>query len=542
MSNPGILRNSAFMAVGTVASRVTGVMRDMAMTAALGFFLVSDAYSLGNTLPNIIYILVAGGALNAVFIPQLVRHMKTDADDGKAFADRLLSLVGVVLLVLSVVSVLLAPWIVNIYTSAGLSQNEYDIAVAFARLCLPQMFFYGAYTMLQQVLNARGKFVAAMFAPIAANIIAIIVFIGFIVVAHPSAENLQTLSSGQIWWLGLGTTVGVALQAFVLFPALIRSGYKYSFRTDWRGSGLGRAGGLAMWTIGLVVVNQIAYAVVTRLATAANVAANAAGEVATGLTTYQKAHLVFILPHSVITVSLVTALLPQLSRLAHDGNFKVLGADVSRAARMAMALIIPTAGLMIITAPRITRLLFGYGAAGTDAAIATGQVVAMFAVGLPAYSWVYVLYRAWYSMEDTRSPFWIAVTINLLNLAIAVPAFSAAPVNSKILTLAISYSLAYTIAAAWAWWRLKRRIDSLETRATLYVIFRLVLATAVGVLFADLSLRIDFAAFMPTLTGPLLSLIVSWAIGLTVFAGVAVVLKITEVSQGLSLIRRRMGR
>jgi len=129
-----VARNSAVMAAGTVVSRITGIGRDIAMTAALGFYLVSDAYSLGNSLPTMIYILVIGGALNAVFIPQLVRRMKDDADDGKAYADRLLTITATALLVLSVVAVAAAPWIVDLYTPADYPQAEYDLAVAFARL------------------------------------------------------------------------------------------------------------------------------------------------------------------------------------------------------------------------------------------------------------------------------------------------------------------------------------------------------------------------------------------------------------------------
>jgi putative peptidoglycan lipid II flippase len=539
---PGVLRNSALMAAGTVASRITGVLRDIAMTAALGFFIVSDAYSLGNTLPNIIYILVAGGALNAVFIPQLVRHMKSDVDGGKAFADRLLTIVGVVLLTLSVLSVLAAPFIVQIYTSSDLSNAEYELAVAFARLCLPQIFFYGAYTMLQQVLNARGKFAAAMFAPIANNLIAIIVFVGFIVVVAPTSESLQTLSDHQVVWLGLGTTLGVALQALVLFPSLIKSGYTFRPRWDWRGSGLGHAGSLAIWTIGLVVVNQIAYAVITRLATTANVEAAALGAVATGLTSYQKAHLIFILPHSVITVSLVTALLPQLSRLAHDGNLASLGRDVSRTARMMLALIVPVAGLLIVTAPKLTALLFGYGAAGYEAAEAAGVVVTMFAFGLPAYSLVYVIYRAWYAMENTQTPFWLTVALNLINLAVAIPLFTAAPVTSKISMLAVSYSVAYTLTAAIAWTLLRKTVPSMETRATFGVFARLVLATAIASLAALGAYGMDLSSVSTGLIAVLLNVSLAWAVGLAVFVLSAHLLKINEVSQGINLVRRRLGR
>ena len=137
----GLIGSSAVMATGTVISRVTGVARDIALTAALGFYLVSDAYSLGNTMPNVLYILVIGGALNAVFIPQLVRRMKDDADGGQAYADRLLTLSGLVLLVFSIAAVLMAPILVDLYATSAYDDSQRALATAFARLCLPQIFF-----------------------------------------------------------------------------------------------------------------------------------------------------------------------------------------------------------------------------------------------------------------------------------------------------------------------------------------------------------------------------------------------------------------
>ena len=239
VTNAGLLSSSAVMAAGTVASRVTGVMRDIAMTAALGLYLVSDAFSLGNTLPNIIYILVIGGALNAIFIPQLVRRMKDDADNGRAYADRLLTITFLSLLVLSVAAVLLAPWIVDLYSTAQYGSDQRELATAFARLCLPQIFFYGAFALLSQVLNSRGKFGAPMFAPIIANVIAIATFVTFIVIAGTTAAADGQLSSDQVLLLGLGTTIGVALQALVLIPVLWKAGYVWRPRFDWRGHGLG---------------------------------------------------------------------------------------------------------------------------------------------------------------------------------------------------------------------------------------------------------------------------------------------------------------
>ncbi|MEY4347622.1 MAG: murein biosynthesis integral rane protein MurJ [Actinomycetota bacterium] len=536
----GLLRNSALMAAGTVTSRITGVIRDMAMTAALGFFIVSDAFSLGNTLPNIIYILVAGGTLNAVFIPQLVRHMRDDADNGKAFSDRLLSVVGTILLALSALSVLAAPLIVGLYATSTMPQAEFDLAVAFARLCLPQIFFYGAYTMLQQVLNARGKFAAAFFAPVANNLVAIVVFISFLVVVQPNADNLTQLTSGQIWWLGLGSTLGVALQALILFPALLRSGYKFSFRTDWKNSGLGHSARLAKWTIYLVIANQIAFAIITRLATQANVAASKAGEVAIGLTSYQKANLIFILPHSVITISLVTALLPQLSRLSHEENFSELGKQVSRATRLVLSLLIPIAGLLAITGQNIAVLLFGNGVAGAEAANAVGVIVALFAFGLPAYSVIYVLNRAWFAMEDTRTPFWIAVGVNVIMLIAAVPLFMWASVNYKVAMFGIGYSIAYVVMAILAWWYLNRQITTLESSTTLLVTLKLFISAMLATMVCGFVQ--NFAPATPTQLQNLVIVLGLWLLGGVSFVAIANLLRIDEVSQGIRLISARLRR
>lgn len=533
-----VMRNSAYMAAGTLVSRITGVLRDIAMTAALGFYLISDAYSLGNTLPNIIYILVAGGALNAVFIPQLVRHMKDDSDAGKAFADRLLTATGTLLLILSLLTVLFAPLIVQLYSPAEMSQAQFDLAVAFARLCLPQIFFYGAYTMLQQVLNARGKFAAAMFAPVANNLVAITVFLTFIFVMQPTPENLTSLSSTQVLWLGAGTTFGVVLQALVLFPPLLSSGYKLKLRFDWRGSGLGKAAKLATWTVGLVLANQIAYIFITRIATAANLAAESTGAVPTGLTTYQKAHLVFVLPHSLIAVSLITALLPMMSRLAHDGNLAELGNQISRHTRILLNGMVPVSVLLYLTASDIAVLLFGYGAAGVDAARATGTVISMMAIGLPAYSLVYILYRAWYAQENTKTPFLIAVLLNLLNLSIAIPLANAVENEFKVASLGIAYSISYLLTAVVAWAWLRRTGIPLQTMQSLKTLFKVLaaglLSGLVIVLMPDIEPTSQFQV--------LLQVGISWLVGISTFVAFALVLKISEVKSLLDQINRKFRR
>lgn len=480
MSERALLGPSTVMAAGTVTSRVTGIARDITMTAALGFFLVSDAFSLGNSLPNMIYILILGGALNAVFIPQLVRKMKDDADDGRAYADRLITITAIALLVLSIISIILAPWIVDLYTPSDYPQTEFDLAVAFTRLCLPQIFFYGLYTMFSQVLNTRGKFGAPMFAPIANNIVAISTFLLFIYFAGTSAAADGNLTSGQIWLLGLGTTLGVVLQACILIPVLYRAGYVWHPRFDWRGHGLGKAGKLAAWTIGLVLVNQLTYLVITRFATQANINAIASGAAAAGLTTYQKAHLVFMLPHSVITVSVITALLPSLSRVAHSGKLTQVSHDLVGAMRLVSFLIIPITAMILVGGTSVAVLLFDFGAATTDQARILGQVISVFMLGMLPFTLFYVLMRGFYSLEDTRTPFFITVIFSLVFLGLLVPVFGQLTGGGVQITfIALCYSISYWVGLVIAWIVLSRKLGGLSSLSVIGSIGRMLI---VGIL------------------------------------------------------------
>ncbi len=476
-----LARSSSAMALGTIASKATGVLRDVAAAAALGFYIVADAFSLGNSLPTIVYILLIGGALNAVFVPQLVRRMKEDADGGVGYADRLLTAAGLALIVLATLAVICAPWIVSLYTPDDYPSGAYDLAVAFARLCLPQMVFYGIYAMLTQVLNSRGTFGLPMFAPIANNIVAIGTFMMFIAVAGTSAAADGQLSPDQVLILGIGTTLGVAVQALILIPVLLRSGYHWRPRFDWRDSGLGHASRLAAWTLGLVLVNQLAYLVITRLTVQANVNAAAAGSVAAGLTTYQKAHLVFILPHSVVTVSIVAATLPLLSRLAHSGEHHRVGQEIGRITRIVVALVLPLAVLLAVEGPNIALLLFGYGAATPEQATLLGRVVAVFMIGLVPFSVVYICLRGFYALEDTRTPFWLSVLFSSLWLLLAFPLFRlAAAGGPQIGALALTYGLGYWLTLIVAWYLLKRRLGSLDSKATMKTVSKLLLAAGIS--------------------------------------------------------------
>ncbi len=547
----GVLRSSALMAAGTVTSRATGLIRDMALVAAIGFGTLADTYSLGNSLPNIIYILVAGGALNAVFIPQLVRHMNDDEDGGHGFANRLLRVVTLITLALTIVAVLAAPWIVHLYATSEYSAREFDLAVAFARLCLPQIVFYGLYTMFSQVLNARGHFGSPMFAPIVNNIVVIGAAIAFIWVAGDQVD-VATITDAQVAWLGVMTTLGVVLQAMVLVPVLLRSGFRFGYVRGLRGFGLGHTGRLALWTIGLVLVNQAGFLVVTRLATLANVLATEAGTVAQGLTTYQKAYLVFMLPHSVITISIMTALLPRMSRAAADADMRKVGAFVADGMRLVAVLIVPAAVSLLVAGPMIATVIFGFGAGAGEASTYAGLVVMAFAVGLLPFSLFYVLLRGWYSVEDTRTPFYLTVVYNLLMVGLSLPLFYLASVRFKVTALALGYSLAYWFTFALAWFILARRLQNVQVRRTASVLARLLVAglvAAVAGFAANLGLQqllsevLDEAIPLGFSGRPLLAFIAavaSAAVAVVVYVVLARLMRVAEISQAWSMVAGKL--
>ncbi len=546
MSNRSLINSSAVMATGTVVSRITGVARDIAMTAALGFYVVSDAYSLGNTMPNVLYVLVAGGALNAVFIPQLVRRMKSDADEGVAYADRLLTITGLVLLALSVLAVLAAPLLVDLYATSAYNEDQRDLATAFARLLLPQIFFYGVYTLISQVLNARGRFGAPMFAPIANNIVAIATFVIFLVIAGTSAAADGNLTADQVTLLGAGTTLGVVVQALVLIPVMWRAGYHWRPRFDWRGAGLGKVGSLAVWTMGLVIVNQAGYVVITRLATLANVNAADQGLVAAGLTTYQKAHLVFMLPHSVITVSIVTALLPALARVAHAGRLRDVGGDVSSALRLVSALLVPIVAVLIVVSPGLLVLLFGYGAATPAQASLAGVITSVFMLGLLPFSGFYVLFRGFYAVEDTRTPFLVSILMNVVALGIAVPAFYIVDSGAQVAVLAAGYVCGFWATFIVSWIVLARRLGGMQSLATVRALLRMALA---GLLVLAVAFGTQ-VLLVSTVTGGgpsnrigiVINVIVVSAVGGLFYVLLARVLRIGEVTEVVSMAKSRLHR
>lgn len=449
-----VLRSGALMAAGSIVSRATGFVRSAVVVAALGTGLLGDAYAVSNTVPNIIYMLLVGGALNAVFVPELVRAAKEHRDGGAAYTDRLLTACTALLVLLTAVAVLAAPLIVAAYTPYTGSQAS--TTVALARYCLPQILFYGLFTLLGQVLNARGRFGAMMWTPVLNNLVIIGVFGLFLYLSHHGAQGL---TAGETRLLGLGTTAGIVVQALALIPSLRAAGFRWRPRFDWRGQGLARPLRNAGWLVMLVFTNQIGYWVVTRLSTTAGRQAVEAGLAGgAGYTAYSNAYQLWIVPQGIITVSLVTALMPRMSAAAADGDLAAVRRDVSYALRSSAALVVPAAALFAALAPWVMGSVFGYGRTGAADIEAMAGMLAAFAPGLIAFSGQYVLSRGFYALSDTRTPFFLNLVVAGLNAGLSAAAYLLLPPRWAVTGMAAAYTVALFAGLAVTAYALARRL------------------------------------------------------------------------------------
>ncbi|MGW0792437.1 murein biosynthesis integral membrane protein MurJ [Streptomyces sp. NPDC002911] len=540
-----LLKSSALMAAGTIVSRVTGFLRTLVMAAAIGVGTLNDLYQVANVLPTMIYVLVGGGALNAVFVPQLVRAMKRDDDGGEAYANRLLTLVMVALGGVTIVCVLAAPLLVHMMSPDIASDPQrMAVTVAFARYCLPTLFFMGAHVVLGQILNARERFGAMMWTPVLNNVVIIASFAGFIWAFGgftTSGVSPSTITPEGVRLLGLGTLLGLAVQALAMLPYLRAAGFRLRPRFDFRGHGLGKAMGLAKWTLLFVLVNQLGMIVVTQLATEAGSLAEDAGYTGSGITAYNYALLLWQMPQAIITVSVMTAVLPRISRSAQDDDTAAIRDDISYGLRTSAVAIVPCAFAFVALGVPMATLL--YAGSGAEGARGIGVVLMAFGLGLIPYSVQYVVLRGFYAYEDTRTPFYNTVVVALVNAAGSVLCFVTLSPRWAVAGMAASYGLAYAVGVGIAWRRLRRRLGGdLDGRRVLGTYTRLVVAGVPAALTGGGVAYAVTGALGGTASGSLAALLAGGIVLLGVFLAVAHFMRLPEVSSLVGMVRGRLGR
>ena len=441
----GLQRATVGMAIGTAASRLTGVGRILVLAYALGFHHLADAYNLANTTPNMLYDIVLGGVLSATFIPVFVDRLTTRSNkEAWRAISSVVTLAVVVLAAATIVFWLLAPLVIDAFTTFGHTSgispltlsNERSVATDLLRWFVPQVFFYGLISLVTALLNARQRFGAPTWVPVANNVVCMIVLLWFRHIAPNPSLHGALVDRHQLFVLGLGTTAGVLLQALLLVPSFARAGLG-RVRLHWEPGheAVRTVMRLGLWTLGFVLANQIALYVVLALA----VGAKGNGTVSS----YTYAYAFMQMPYAVVAVSVMSAVTPDLSRLWALDDVTAFRKRFASGLRAVLSIILPASiGMLLLAKPAIA-LLLGHGAANPNQTADTGAALAILAAGLPGFCSFLFVVRALQSMQRTRVAFWLYLVENGINVVLAVALVHSMSVRG----LAVSVSVAYTVAA-----------------------------------------------------------------------------------------------
>ena len=457
--NPSVTRSSLIMASGTIVSRLLGFARAVLLAATIGVTTdAADAFGVANQLPNSVYAIIVGGVLNAVLVPQLVRA-RAAKDGGKGYIDRFVTLAITVFFVVGLIFTIAAPFLVRLYT-AGWTEQQLALATAFAYWCLPQLFFYGIYSVFGEVLNSRSAFGPYMWAPVLNNLVSLgglAVFIAVFGADPTGARNVTDWGADQIALLAGTATLGVAAQSMILLASWRRIGLKLKLNFHWRGFGLGPALKTASWSLAMVLVTQIGGLVQTAVASTA-ASARDTGIVVASVAAAAIAWLIFMLPHSVVTVSVATAYFTRMSHHAASNDMAKFKIDMTTGLKViALVSMISTAMLIVLSYP-IARVFAGE----YPATAALGNVVAAFMIGLVPFSFVYMMQRAFFALEDTKTPFFftsIQIAIHITGSLIL-----GATMDKQWLVVSIALLTAFSVSIQGiiAYLALKSRIGGLE--------------------------------------------------------------------------------
>lgn len=519
-----LVRSSAFVGLGTLLSRVTGLARVGALTYAVGALALADAYNLANTTPNIVYELLLGGVLSATLVPVFVDRFEAGDDDAVA---AILTVATVVLAVLTVGAMVAAPAIFSVFQKDELA----DAGVPLLRLFLPQMLFYGWTALGTAVLNAKRRFAVPAFAPVLNNVVVCGALVAFGLRVHADRDGgavpLSSVADDRVGMLllGAGTTAGIVAMTLPLWPAMRRAGVRLRWRFQPRHPAVRTVVGRAGWTLGYVAANQVGLTIM--LAVAASTA--------DGLPSwYTYAFIFFQLPHGLIAVSVMTTFVPELASAWSERDKGRFRARFGQGLRLVLTGVVPATVVLSMGAVALVGLL-RRGSFDAAAVEGTADLLRAMALGLPGFSLYLYALRGFYAAGDTRTPFVANVLENGLQVGLTVLLVPAAA--SPGVALGIAYAIAYSVAGAVALWLLHRKVGRIVDRAMVDALVRLAVAAALTAVAVAVVREAAVAASGEG--SALVEAAVVGSVGVVAFVVAAVVLRVRELADLLGAVTRR---
>ena len=450
----GLLRANLTVASGTALSRLTGLIRIIVFGVVVGQTALADAYDMANNAPNVVYELLLGGILAATLVPLFTRHLQDENDDA---VNAIASVSVVVLGLITAVSIVLAPLIFRVFSLNTTDQIDADVfrtaGTALTRLFLIQIFFYGVTSIITAILNARKLFFAAAWTPVLANIVTIATLLGIRNVSDVDPPTLAEVVDNESlqWLLGMGSTSGIIVMTLGMFIALRRSGTQLRWNFDLSHSAVKQLLRLSGWAIGYVAANQVALVVIKNLAQPGSGNVDA----------YSKAYTFFSLPHGLLAVSIATTFVPELARAASQRDGQEFDRKFLSGIRLTALATIPASIILFFFAEPVVELLLQYGNFDASATTNTARALSGLAIGLSGFSIYLFVLRGFYSYGDTRTPFFINLFENALNIVLAIVLVE----KYDVLGLGLAFSFAYLVSAVLAFVILRRKTSRLKLLA-----------------------------------------------------------------------------
>ena len=537
---PSIARSSAIMAAGSMVSRVTGLMRTVVLGAAIGAATVGNAYNLSNTLPNMVYELLLGGVLSSVVVPLLMKARTQDRDRGEAYTQRLLSLATIFLAGATVLAVVAAPLLTQLVAGHSAPADKHLITT-LSYLILPEIFFYGIAALLAGVLNTRGHFMAPMWTPILNNLVVIATALIFWVMPGPKTLDATSITTPQVLVLGIGTTLGIVVQASGLIPALRRVQFRWKWRFDFGQLGLRQIGRTSAWMLTYVIMTQIGLTVILKLSESA-ASGSPKNDPAPGPAIFNNAFLIFMMAHGIVAVSILTALMPRLARAAAENRFADMGHNLTMGTRLSAVILIPVTAAYIVLGRPLAVALFQWGNYTHAQAMQTGTVIAVAAIGLVPYAITQMQLFAFYAMPDTKTPALVNMPVVGVRIALDVILYFALPLALVDAGLMLGNAISYVIAAVIGYQLLRRRIGLRAIGDTMRALGKLAIAALIAAIPAWLLSLLIQHELGNGKVGAVAALIVGAIVLGVAYVGAGLALKARDISDVAGMVRARFGR
>jgi putative peptidoglycan lipid II flippase len=543
---PSVARSSAIMAAGSLVSRITGLLRTVMIGAAIGASVVGNSYNLSNNLPNMVYELLLGGVLGSVLVPYLTRARLSDADRGQAYAQRLMTLTLTFLAGATVIAVAAAPLLTHLFSITQKhptpTSAQLHLTTTLSYLILPEILFYGFAALAAAILNTRGHFAAPTWTPILNNIVVIAtagLFIALPGVKHP---DTGTITTTQILVLGVGTTLGIVVQAAGLLPALRKVGYRWKLRFDWRELQLRELGRASGWMLSYVVASEIALVVGLVIMTGVGSHKFTDGTTAPGVAIYSSAYLVFVMAHGICAVSIMVALMPRLSAAAAEGRLADLARQIASGTRLSSVILIPITAAYFTLGHPLAITLFSWHSYTPQQAHQTGTVIALAGLGLVPYAISQMQLFAFYALREQKTAGLISFPTAAARIALDVLFAVVLPIAVVTASLMVANTISYLLAMIIGYVLLRRKLGNLGLQEMFTALGRLALAAVVAAIPTYLLVLAMQHAVGTGKLASVATLIAGGIVLVAVYIGVAIALKAKDVTDVAAMVRSRLGR